>query len=323
MCRYQLVRPRDKDNFDPVQDILNVTEIVPRYYLSPAEAEPFLNDSNGIHRRLKRAVTRGSSRDFRNALDEYNAAILALYRDGTFGKNIDDLDGLALPLVEQILTQIYARTVSLEVDSLRKYENGTDNVYGELLPRFVSDIFDQTSLTSEHIFVDLGSGVGNVVLQAALEIGCESWGCEVMDNACELAALQHREFHARCQLWGLATGQVRLERGDFLVQPDIGQILKKADVILVNNQAFTPELNDRLVNMFLDVKEGCRIISLKSFVPLDHKITKRNLNSPINLLEVEPKQYFSGCVSWTNAPGDYFIATKDARKLKAVIEEME
>jgi hypothetical protein len=35
------------------------------------------------------------------------------------------------------------------------------------------------------------------------------------------------------------------------------------------------------------MKEGCKIVSLKSFVPAGHKIQSRNLNSPINLLKVE------------------------------------
>ncbi|CAG8627027.1 7573_t:CDS:2, partial [Scutellospora calospora] len=45
-----------------------------------------------------------------------------------------------------------------------------------LLPDFVSEILRKTRLNHEQVFVDLGSGVGNVVLQAALEIGAESWG---------------------------------------------------------------------------------------------------------------------------------------------------
>jgi H3 lysine-79-specific histone-lysine N-methyltransferase len=206
------------------------------------------------------------------------------------------------------------------VESLRQYENGTDNVYGELLPRFISDIFKQTRLKSNQVFVDLGSGVGNVVLQAALEIGCESWGCEVMQNACELADLQHSEFKSRCRLWGLTPGEVHLFRGDFLNEESIAKALRKADVVLINNQAFTPQLNDKLVNHFLDLKEGCQIVSLKSFVPTGHKIQSRNLNSPLNLLSVEKKNYWSECVSWTNAGGQYFIATKDSSRLKAFLD---
>lgn len=313
---YELVRPRDKDDFDPVREILNVTELVPQFYFSEKRAAFYLDEDEGIHRKLKRAIARGSFPEVRRRVQDYNTALARAVDEGSIADKLEETHELSLPLIEQILTQIYARTVSPRVDSLKRYENGTDNVYGELLPRFVSQIFQETQLTSEHVFVDLGSGVGNVVLQAALEIGCDSWGCEMMENACELATLQEKEFNTRSRLWGLETGTVHLERGDFLVNAQIGQVLQRADVVLVNNQAFTPELNDRLVSLFLDLKEGCQIVSLKSFVPHDHKITIRNLNSPVNLLEVEMKHYYSNCVSWTNAPGTYFVARKNSRHLR-------
>lgn len=69
--------------------------------------------------------------------------------------------------------------------------------------------------------------------------------------------------------------------------------------------------------MFLDLKEGCTIVSLKSFVPPNHVITERNAGSPINLLTVQEKEYFSGCVSWTNAPGRYYVHVLDRSAIRA------
>lgn len=264
-----------------------------------------------------------SEADFRKAVSDHNRAIERLRRSGSIAKKLDSTTRLSLPLVERILTQIYSRTVSPRVESLRQYENGSDNVYGELLPRFISTIFKETRLKSGQVFVDLGSGVGNVVLQAALETGCESWGCEMMENACDLAELQQAEFNARCRLWGIAPGETHLVRGDFLKEQSIIDVLKRADVVLINNQAFTPQLNTELINHFLDMKEGCQIVSLKSFVPAGHKIQSRNLNSPINLLKVKQKNYWSNSVSWTDVGGTYFIATKDSSRLKAFVENIE
>ncbi|MBN6743433.1 hypothetical protein JKG47_23855, partial [Acidithiobacillus sp. MC6.1] len=81
----------------------------------------------------------------------------------------------------------------------------------ELLDSVISKILKETKLMSDQVFLDLGSGVGNVVLQAALEVGCESWGCEMMKNAYTLADRQKEEFQARCRLWGGKPGRVRLE----------------------------------------------------------------------------------------------------------------
>lgn len=291
------------------------------HYMARPDAASFMDDSHGLLRRLKRARDKKDGSSYLSLIKEWNDAISVMRKQGVFTEVLDKLLWLDLRLIERILTQTYARTVSPRVSTLRQYENGTDNVYGELLPKFVSDIFRVTGLGPDHVFVDLGSGVGNVVLQAALEAGCESWGCEIMENACVLADLQEQEFKARCRLWGLSNGSISLERGDFLENITIHKALQRADVVLVNNQAFTPELNDRLTSQFLDLKEGCHIVSLRSFVPAGHKITSRNLNSSYNVLDVVEKQYYSGCVSWTDAGGSYYVSTKDSSKLQAFAEK--
>lgn len=320
MNRFDCMVPQDNDDFRPIDDIVQVIETVSDNYIPNEEVEEFNHETTGIKRRLRRALAVVSEAQFREAVEDYNAAIDRLRTNGSLAKHLDSIQRISLPWVERILNQVYVRTVSPRVESLRQYENGTDNVYGELLPRFISTIFTETKLKSGQVFVDLGSGVGNVVLQAALEIGCESWGCEMMTNACDLAELQQAEFKARCRLWGIAPGKTHLVRGDFLEEESIINVLKRADVVLINNQAFTPQLNDKLINHFLDMKEGCRIVSLKSFVPAGHKIQSRNLNSPINLLKVQQKNYWSNSVSWTDVGGTYFIATKDSSRLKAFMD---
>lgn len=322
--RYSLVDPSDPTCFSPISDILTVMTLVPTYYLPPEMHALFIDTESptSLIRRLRRSVTTSSLSSFLSVLTDYNK--LLSQEMSSLPSTLPDLlpSPLPLPLVEHILTQTYARTVSPTVDTLRQYSNGTDNVYGELLPRFISQLFSDVHLSSQQVFVDLGSGVANVVLQAALQVGCESWGCEMMPNACHLAALQHREFLARTRLWGLATGPVYLEEGDFLKNEKISRVLKRADVLLVNNQAFTPELNQKLLNLFLDLKEGCRIVSLKSFVPRGWKIGSRNMESVVNVLEVEEKRYWGGYVSWSSAPGGYVVSTKTGRLLEEFVNSV-
>jgi H3 lysine-79-specific histone-lysine N-methyltransferase len=129
----------------------------------------------------------------------------------------------------------------------------------------------------------------------------------MMENACNLAEAQKKEFTARCRMWGIAPGKVHLERGDFRKSERTLAALKRADVVLVNNQAFTSELNDHLVNIFLDLKIGCKIVSLKSFVH-DNKIAENDVASSI--LEVEHLRYHEGYVSWTGAGGTFCISTR-------------
>ncbi|KAM0800176.1 putative histone methylation protein Dot1 [Usnea florida] len=320
--KYETVVPIFNDDFKALEDIREVIEIIISNYLPNAEATRMQNDSTGLIRRLKRATERRAGTEYMDFVQEWNDTLIDLRKDGTISKTIDEWKGVDLKLLERILTQTYSRTVSPRVHTLRHYQNGTDNVYGELLPKFISLILKQdVKMKSDQIFVDLGSGVGNCVLQAALEVGCESWGCEMMENACDLAELQEKEFNARCRLWGLSAGEIHLERGDFLKNSAILKVLQKADVILVNNQAFTPNLNEDLTNLFLDLKEGAKIVSLKSFVPHGHKITSKNLSAACNRLEVIQKTYFSACVSWTETAGTYYVSTKDSSKVQAFAEK--
>ncbi|KAM7202271.1 histone-lysine N-methyltransferase [Naviculisporaceae sp. PSN 640] len=305
--KYELVWGKDK--IDAVQDIIKVVNYVATTYIPEKhkDADFFLNQTSGICRRLEKSKNNGDGVGFKNVLREYNERLRSLQKQGVIAKHLDTMHGIPKDLTAFILDQVYDRTVAPNVELLAKYKNGSDNVYGELLHPFISNILERTKMTSKKVFVDLGSGVGNVTLQAALEIGCESWGCEMMENACNLAEAQLKEFSARCRLWGILPGKVRLERGDFRKNEKILAALKRADVVLVNNQAFTSQLNADLVSMFLDLKPGCKIISLKTFVH-DNKNAENDVATSI--LDVEHLTYPEEYVSWTSASGSYCISTR-------------
>ena len=312
---------KQKGEFAPLEEIEECISLMIDYYLPTEEALVSKDDEKGVLRCLRRAKKKQDREKYELAISHWNDLLVSLRGSERLAQNMDQWTSLELPLIERILTQTYSRTVSPRANELRRYENGTDDVYGELLPRLISDILlKDTKIKADQVFVDLGSGVGNVVLQAALQVGCESWGCEKMRIACDLADLQEEEFKARCRLWGLSHGDIHLERGDFLTNEPIKEALAKADVVLVNNQAFTAALNEDLTNLFLDLKDGCQIVSLKSFVPSDHKITIRNEHSPYNHLEVSKREYFSKCVSWTDEPGTYYVSKKDVSRIQKFLK---
>ena len=322
--RYHLVRPRDPQDYSPVDEIINVVKAVARHYLDEEQAGALDNElDQGLVQKMEQARNRGlkgkigAQKDFISALDEYNTKITALRNDGSIERHLDNLRRVDFSLVESIFNQTYTRTVSPHAHLTQKYENGTSEVYGELLPRFMSTIFRQTHLKSDQVFVDLGSGVGNCVIQAALEVGCESWGWENMRNPATLATSQKTEFLARCRLWGVQPGEVYLEPTSFLDNEQTTEVLKRADVVLVNNRAFQADLMDRLKWTFLDLKEGCLIVSLKPFREPGQKIQERHDNDPVYTLQVQKKEYPTKSVSWAGDAGDWYLSTKDSSELEA------
>ena len=322
--RFHLVKSRDVEDFSPLDEIINVVKNVARHYLDEDQASLLDDEVNiGLVQKMEQARARGrkgklgAQTAFISAVDKYNKKITELRNDGSIEKRLGSLRYVDYSLVETIVNQIYTRTVSPRAHLLREYENGTSLVYGEILPRFMNTIFKETRLKSDQVFLDLGSGVGNCVLQASLEIGCESWGCEIMKNPCDFADKQKEEFEARCRLWGIQPGAVHLERASFLTHPPITEVIKRADVILINNRAFQADLMEDLKWKLLDVKKGCKIVSLKPFREPDHKIQERHIDDPVNVLQVRKKEYPTRSVSWTGDAGDWYLTWKDPSELEA------
>jgi H3 lysine-79-specific histone-lysine N-methyltransferase len=62
------------------------------------------------------------------------------------------------------------------------------------------EIVREACISHDSVFVDLGCGIGNVVLYAAAQTGCEAYGVEIMKTPARLAQLQLNEFQARMRL---------------------------------------------------------------------------------------------------------------------------
>jgi len=110
-------------------------------------------------------------------------------------------------------------------------------------PPFLSEICRLAELGPSSVFVDLGSGIGNLLLQASLQTGCEAYGCEYMPVPSALATKQIMEASHRWRMWNLRGGS-RIEAwcGDFTDSDQVRAVLRRADVVLVNKYVFQQHL---------------------------------------------------------------------------------
>lgn len=101
-------------------------------------------DEDPIVRALHKAYNRKDGPGFVRAVERFNAELAAIrdsgemeayIRSGEAARRIkiEDWDQMAVAIGEQV----YQRVVGPETDSLKLYEPFSDNVYGELLPRYV------------------------------------------------------------------------------------------------------------------------------------------------------------------------------------------
>jgi [histone H3]-lysine79 N-trimethyltransferase len=193
----------------------------------------------------------------------------------------------------RIIEETYQRAVGPHVSELNRYAAFSSEVYGELLPPFVTEIINSTGINQNSLLLDLGSGVGNVLLQASLATGCRSYGIELMHAPAKLARLQLEQFRMRCRMWGLQMGEVELEEGNMLESTRTNELIKEADVVLVNNKVFKESckfclshrdfhadirlVNEALRSKFLDLKDGAIVVSLQPFVAPNRTMTERNV----------------------------------------------
>ncbi|KAH9913150.1 DOT1-domain-containing protein [Epithele typhae] len=205
-------------------------------------------------------------------------------------------------VVKRMVEEVYQRAVGPRIKELKRYEAFSSEVYGELMPPFVDDIVRATGLTANSLFLDLGSGVGNVALQASLATGCTSYGIEILPGPAGLASAQLAQYAHRCRMWGVRMGKVELEQGNMLQSPHVDALVKEADVVLVNNKVFDEPLNEALRQKFLDLKEGAIVVSLKCLMG-----SERNLDDIGEIFTVSVRRYHPGYVSWGGGGGEYFL----------------
>lgn len=296
---------------------------------SPAPPE------ESILRSFTKARNRRNGPLFVQTVERFNAEFRALKKAGAVASHLRQVGrnhGVPEDLWRTVQEQVYARVAAPHVDSLKHYEAFSDSVYGEMLPPFLNEVERIANLGTDSVFVDLGSGIGNCLLQASLQTGCEAYGCEYMPAPSKIASKQLVEASHRWRMWHLRAGpRVEAWDEDFTESTRVRDALRRADVILVNkyvlasnhSYAFRPQTNDVLSLLFLDLKEGAKIFSLRPFVAPDFRLTERTLSSPQAILRVEQRKYTSGCVSWTAGGGVYYVQTVDRSKVQAFVQERE
>ncbi|GLB36625.1 putative histone methyltransferase that specifically methylates histone H3 to form H3K79me [Lyophyllum shimeji] len=232
--------------------------------------------------------------------------------------------GMPQKVLMRIIEENYQRSVGPHVQSLKQYEAFSSTVYGELMPNLAHEMIELTKLTEDSLFLDLGSGVGNVCVQASLQTGCRSYGIELMPGPAKIAREMREHLEVRCRLWGVRLGEVELEEGNMLESARVNELIPQADVVLVDNKVFEQSLNEALRPKFLDLKEGAIVISLKPFVSsLNARVTERNVDDISAIFDVTEHPYHSGSVSWGNNGGSYYIHRVDRQGYAEIRKRFE
>ena len=175
-------------------------------------------------------------------------------------------------LFRHIFAQVYSRSIT-DPDKLRNYEPFSPSVraqlvvrrirsnaaliqvYGETSPDLIDSILKVIDLTEDQTFLDLGSGVGNVVLHVSALASCKHvYGIEYEETPAAYACTMADEFRFWMNWYGKRYSDFQLDQGDFLNHPSIDERIREADVIFVNNYVFGSTVNHELKIKFTNMK---------------------------------------------------------------------
>ncbi|KAL3234863.1 Histone-lysine N-methyltransferase, H3 lysine-79 specific [Nakaseomyces bracarensis] len=243
-------------------------------------------------------------------VETYNKLLETIPRDEIIA-HLDRVDSIPRSFLHDFLQLVYTRSIHPHARKLKQYKAFSNYVYGELLPSFLTKVYAKCGLSPEHVFMDLGSGVGNCVIQASLEFGCQlSFGCEIMESASEMTEVQMKEFENRCKLWGLKIAPIRYSlRESFINNPEVEKLIGSCDVLLINNFLFDAKLNSAVTKLIQHTKPGCKIITLKNLRSFGYTLDAFNLDNILNKIKVERFDLENNSVSWTHNGGEYYIST--------------
>lgn len=96
--------------------------------------------ATSLTRELEKARSKRDGPSFLASLARYNAVLARLRADGTIARNVAAMRGVREKVWTKVFHQCYDRAVGPEIEKLKEYEAFSDNVYGELLPRFMNEM---------------------------------------------------------------------------------------------------------------------------------------------------------------------------------------
>lgn len=225
-------------------------------------------------------------------------------------------------LLRHIIQQVYSRSVK-DPEKLNAYEPFSPEVYGETSFDLVAQMIKEVPMSPDDLFIDLGSGVGQVVLQVAASGNVkECYGVEKAEIPAKYAEDMDREFRRWMSWFGKTHKPYKLEQGDFL-DTKMREKIQSAGIVFVNNFAFGPSVDHKLKERFASMREGAKIISSKAFCSLNFRTTSRNLSDIGTILRVSELKPNGRAVSWTGKPVSYFVHVIDRTLLEQYFADLK
>ncbi|CAO4387694.1 unnamed protein product [Caenorhabditis nigoni] len=233
----------------------------------------------------------------------------------------------------RIICDMACRLAIPDQTVLNKHYKGFSNgTYGETSYEQFQSILDELKIEEGDTFVDVGSGIGQLVTFAAAYSKCAHVsGIEIEQVPADFATENGIQFERLMNHFGEQPRPFKLEKGDFNKEKHSEFLKHKAKIIFCNNYAFKPELMLKFREILGCCGSGTKIVVTKKLE------TTRSENGAAHdcfftqmaettLLKPTGTKTKAN-VSWTMKTIDYFLTILDLEEgirkaeLKAKEEE--
>uniref|UniRef100_A0A7E4VW31 Histone-lysine N-methyltransferase, H3 lysine-79 specific n=1 Tax=Panagrellus redivivus TaxID=6233 RepID=A0A7E4VW31_PANRE len=213
-------------------------------------------------------------------------------------------------LLRIICAKAYNRAVDDEKKLNKHYEAFSSQTYGETSYERLRSIIEEIEPKDTDVFVDLGSGVGQLVVQMAGGSKVKrAAGIEIADLPSAFAKKLELEFKSLMRWFGKKYRPFTIHQGDFL-DKQFEQLIQDATIIFINNYAFQADLETRIKKDLLsELKEGTRIITTKPYCSPNksNHVTERQLSDISAMLDVHELKHCPNPCSWTSNDVPYYL----------------
>ncbi|CAG0917717.1 unnamed protein product [Notodromas monacha] len=305
-------------NYDESQDLVATIELV--------FDEVYKNNVHNITTRNNIIAKMPSSdyEEMRSMCDRFNKLVKAMH--GMYmGTTLDPLceNPPSSKILNAIITKVYRASVS-NPERLNCYTAFTPSVYGETKFETIEKMLECISLDENSVVIDLGSGVGQVVLQIAASARVKMvYGIEKEEIPNTYAQAMDRNFRTWMNWFGFKYSPFELIAGDFLHEEHRTKITS-SKLIFVNNYVFGAEVDNALKKIFEGCEHGTAIVSSVAFGKCtNNRPNSRNVQDLGVLLDTKKVPPIIGEVSWTDKPVKYFVQFIDLVRLNAYFEDQQ
>ncbi|PIC31098.1 hypothetical protein B9Z55_022119 [Caenorhabditis nigoni] len=174
----------------------------------------------------------------------------------------------------------------MAIPNPRVLNKGRGNAtYGEIQYPLLAHILSVLKMSSSDVFLDMGSGIGQVVLYvAAMTDVRKGYGIEKDELPATLGFKQKEYFDGIMEYFKKEQKETQLFHKSFLsviVEP----IIYEATVIFINNRKFDAVLTLALNRVLMKCKSGTRIVTSRKLVERTESMKKRDKTQGIITLD--------------------------------------